>query len=99
MTNLVDDRDYKLYRNVAIKQIRFQEGTDSYLTIYFGYADDEKWSIEIYVKGGVKNNKDAFLIEVDSLLNSIDKEYISVKEISERINKIEISDWALSFIK
>ena len=92
MTNLVDDKYYKLYKNVDIKQIRFQEGTDSYLTIYFRYASDEKSSFEIHIRGGVpKDKKVAFLIEVDNLLLSLNNsEYIVISEISESINNISL---------
>ena len=98
MTNLVDVRNNKLYSGVTrINQVRFQEGTDRRITVIFNYNGGDG-AFEVYVKEGVSsNNKAPFLIEVYELITSMINDpgnYITVEKIAERINEIEITDWA-----
>lgn len=103
MTNLVDVRNSKLYPGVTrINQVRFQQGTNSHITVVFNYNGGDA-SFEVYIKGSgvISSNKAPFLIECYSLLDSMldHAEYITVEEIVDKINEIEISDWARDLIK
>jgi hypothetical protein len=101
MTNLIDTRYHKLYCGVTrVNLVRFQEGTDRYLTINFNYNGGDT-SFEVYVKEGISDsNKAPFLIEVHTLLDSMINhgDYITTEQVKEKINNIEISDWARDFI-
>ena len=87
----------RLYCGVTtINQIRFQEGSDRFITVDFSYNGGGNASFEVYIKGGVHDAfKAAFLLEVDSVLTSMftdsnSRGYVGIGDIKEEINKIKL---------
>lgn len=87
----------RLYCGVTtINQIRFQEGTDRFISINFNYNGGDA-TFEIYVKGGVNDKlKPSFLLEVRVVLNSMFNDarnfrgYVKIEDIANKINNINL---------
>ena len=86
-----------LYCGVTtINKIRFQEGSDRFISIEFSYNGGGNATFEVYVKGSVHDAfKPAFLLEVELVLNSMFdannfRGYVDTGKIEEEINKINL---------
>ena len=87
----------RLYCGVTtINQIRFQKGTDRFISVDFSYNGGGNATFEIYIKGGVHDAfKPAFLLEVNSVLNSMFTDsnfrgYVDIGDITNKINDITL---------
>ena len=90
--NLLDSN--RLYCGVTtINQIRFQDGSDRFISVDFSYNGGNA-TFEVYIKGGVHDAfKPAFLLEVISVLNSMFTDsngYVDIGDIANKINDITL---------
>lgn len=88
----------KLYCGVTtINRIYFQDGSDNrFISVDFSYNGGGNATFEVYIKGGVHDAfKPAFLLEVNSVLNSMftdsnSRGYVEIGDIANKINDITL---------
>ena len=87
----------RLYCGVTtINKIRFQDGSDRFISVDFSYNGGNATSFEVYIKGGVHDAfKPSFLLEVKVVLDSMftdsnSRGYVDIGDIEEKINAITL---------
>ena len=86
----------KLYCGVTtINRIYFQDGSNRFISVDFSYNGGNA-TFEVYIKEGVHDAfKPAFLLEVNSVLNSMftdsnSRGYVEIGDIANKINDITL---------